>query len=471
MHRLLPSISYLLVFFTSLVLHEMDRSLVWLMFIVALYAVLEKLGKGVALRESIVLMYILTSLVMPILGYDFYNYSFYQAKQLGYIMRVPDVVYFSYVIPCVSAFSFALTFPMPKDGVSDEGAGVRKVLQRASLILEERRTLGIEIMFVGLVAFVFNDLLPLSLQYITTILFMACFAGILYIYLTPNRSNKTMVMLSFILFIVLQSLSTGMFTIVIYMGITISSFFLIGVSMSIWKKLSLLALSVFIILVLQTTKGNFRYIILNQGTDNKVALFARLFVENLSKSSTLIEPKQFWSIYLRTNQGLIISSVMSRFPTLKPFDNGAVLSQTVLASFIPRLIWPNKPTADGRFNMKYYAGKIVDRFTSMNVGPIAEGYGSFGKMGGITFMFLLGVFVRWIYGRVFAIARQTPLIILWIPVMFYQITYSAETDTMQILNSIIKISILMSFIYLVSPRWFGKKRVKAAARHAALGWR
>jgi len=92
-------------------------------------------------------------------------------------------------------------------------------------------------------------------------------------------------------------------------------------------------------------------------------------------------------------------------------------------------------------------------------------------MGGITFIFLIGIFVRWIYGRVFVIARRMPLIVLWIPVMFYQITYSAETDTMQILNSLIKISFMMVLINAAVPRWFGRKREKAPARRMALGLR
>lgn len=471
MYKLLPSVTYLTAFLTSLVFHEMNRFLVWMVFIVALLAVLDKMGKGVALRESIVLLYILTCLVMPILGYDFYSYSYRLAKVLGYTMRVPEQAYFGYVLPAVTAFCFALSFPMPSRDVSDDVPGINTIIVKARRILDGERALGIVIMFVGLFSFFLNSVLPVSLQYISIILFFTCFASILYIHFTPNRANKTGVLVSFIVFILFYSISIGMFTIVIYMGITISSFFLLGSRMALWRKVGLLVAAAFIIMVLQTTKITFRAIVFNVGTESKVELFTTLFFENLSNGTTLLEPDAFWPIYLRTNQGLIISSVMSRFPMLKPHDNGKVLGQTILASFIPRFLWPDKPTADGRFNMRYYAGMTLDKTTSMNVGPVGEAYGSFGVMGGVTFMFLLGVFVRWIYGRIFVIARKTPLIIMWIPVMFYQITYSAETDTMQIFNSIIKISFLMLVIYVVSPGWFGRKRVKVPVRKVALRWR
>jgi hypothetical protein len=471
MNKVLPTITYLVAFLTSLVFHEMSRFLVWLVFIVALLAMLDKLGKGIALRESIALLYILTCLVTPILGYDYYNNSFRLARVLGYTMRVPESVYFPYAIPAVTAFCFALTFPLQAKGVSDDVPGITPVIARIRRILDEERTLGIVIMFVGLFSFLLNTVLPVSLKYISSILFLTCFASLLYIYYTPNRPNKSVVLLSFAGFIILYSISIGMFTIVIYMGITISSFFMIGKRIALWRKVSMLLTAVLLIIVLQTTKITFRSIVFNVGTDNKVELFGSLFADNLRNATALQDPEAFWSIYLRTNQGLIISNVMSRFPMLKPHDDGKVLIQTVLASFIPRFLWPDKPTADGRFNMRYYAGKNLNESTSMNVGPLGEAYASFGMMGGITFIFLIGIFVRWIYGRVFVIARRMPLIVLWIPVMFYQITYSAETDTMQILNSLIKISFMMVLINAAVPRWFGRKREKAPARRMALGLR
>ena len=71
-------------------------------------------------------------------------------------------------------------------------------------------------------------------------------------------------------------------------------------------------------------------------------------------------------------------------------------------------------------------------------------------------MVLLGLFIRWVYGIVFRLSRSIPLLVLWLPVMFYQITYSAETDTLQILNSFIKTAFFIWMLNRILPRWFGK---------------
>lgn len=464
MHRVIPHIVYFTAFVTSMMFDGLDRMLVWLMFVVALVSIVDKLGKGVALRESIALLYILTCLLMPVLGYDYYNNTFRLARVLGYTMRVPEHVYFDYAIPAVSAFCFALTFPLQMRDVSDELPGIQGIVDRSKKILEANPSLGLVIMAAGVMSFLLNEQLPISLQYISIVLFFSSFTSLLYIFFTPNRSNKTALMLIFTAFNIYFSISFGMFTVVIYMGITISSFLLLGNRMSLFRKVTILLIALFFVMVLQNTKITFRSIVFNVGTENKTELFTEIFINNIRNGTVLFEPNAFWQVYLRANQGLIISSVMTRFPALKEHDHGDVLFTSVLASFIPRFIWPDKPTADGHFNMQYYAGRKLNVTTSMNVGPLGEGYGSFGSRGGIAFMFFLGAFVRWIYGRIFVIARRVPLIIFWIPVLFYQVTYSMETDTMQILNSIIKISFIIWALYFGLPGWFGKTRRRLGTR-------
>jgi len=64
--------------------------------------------------------------------------------------------------------------------------------------------------------------------------------------------------------------------------------------------------------------------------------------------------------------------------------------------------------------------------------------------------------IRYAYGLVFSVARRTPLILFWIPFLFYQITYSFETDTLQITNSLIKSAFFIYILYKFMPYWFGR---------------
>ena len=105
--------------------------------------------------------------------------------------------------------------------------------------------------------------------------------------------------------------------------------------------------------------------------------------------------------------------------------------------------------------MKYYAG-ITLRGWSTNVGPLGEAYGAFGKTGGILYVMAIGLLIRWAYRLIFSLARKTPLILFWIPFLFYQITYSFETDTLQITNSLIKSAFFIFILYRFLPYWFGR---------------
>jgi hypothetical protein len=313
-------------------------------------------------------------------------------------------------------------------------------------------------MVVGLLSFVIIKLLPSAFQYVATILFFCSFSGLLYIYFLPEFKSKLIVLLIFLAFLILNAISIGMFTIVAYMSITIFSFFFIGRKTWLLKKVLILLTAVFIIIVLQNTKVTYRSYVWNKNYGgNNTLLFTTLFIDNLQKGDLLIEKRAFFPIYTRTNQGFYISLVMKRIPSLQPFDNGKVLTNTILSSLVPRFLWPDKPEAGGKFNMNFYAGRKL-RGYSANVGPMGEAYGSFGIKGGIIFMFMLGLFIRWTYGRLLALTSSIPLIIFWLPVLYFQVTYSAETDTLQILNSLVKTAFFMWILYKFFPRWYGVNR-------------
>ena len=120
--------------------------------------------------------------------------------------------------------------------------------------------------------------------------------------------------------------------------------------------------------------------------------------------------------------------------------------------------------------MAYYAGRVIQGW-STNVGPLGEAYGSFGVSGGIIYMFFLGLFIRWIYARIFKVARNIPLLICWLPVFFFQIISSAETDSLQIFNSLIKAAFFVWLLYKVIPQWFGSatKTYRKAAPNRMAG--
>ena len=424
---------------------------------VLLLLLLDKMGKGVVLREIVAFLYAFTCLVMPVIGYTYYTRSNMLALIWVKFMPVPANVYFSYTLPATALFCVALTFPYLPDAENEHGAGVKNLIARIKTVLAGNKKISLVILGVGsAISFTLNYL-PSGLKYFGTLFFFGSFAGFLYLYFSPGFRNKRWLLLLFAAFTVYNSVSGGMFTIVAYMGINIVSFMVIGKSAALWKKAMVFVIAAFFLIALQNVKLTYRsYIWHSNYSGNKVTLFATIFWDNIQKGDNLIEKNAFFPVYVRANQGYNISLVMRRFPKIMSYDGGTNLMRNFASAFVPRFLWPDKPEAGGKFNMAYYAGYNIVGY-STNVGPMGEAYGSFGVTGGIIYMFLLGLFIRWAYTMLFKIARRIPLLVCWIPVMFYQVISSGETDSLQIFNSLIKAAFFLLLIYKFLPGWFGIK--------------
>jgi hypothetical protein len=424
------------------------------LFCLTVLMILDRLGKGIVLRELIAMYGLFVCLLMPILGYTVYTHENLLARIWVRYMFLPKEQYFSFALPAMSVFCLAICWPVNSRKVSDQGPLMMVAMDKAKVQLRGIPKISIYIISIGIVADFIFPYLPGALQFVGTLFFWSAFAGILYLFYTPDFKSKKLILGVFAFFILAGALRNGMFTVVAYMGITIFSFFFLGKKVRFWKKFSVFLLSCFFLLLLQSVKTGYRNYLWQQGySGNTTILFATLMVEKLGNLSEFFSPDAFFPIYYRTNQGYNIAMVMRRFPLLVPYDNGANLSMSFASALVPRLFWPDKPEAGGKFNMKYYTGITIEGW-STNVGPLGEAYGSFGPTGGIIYMFFLGMLIRWVYKRILAISIKMPLLLLWIPVMFYQITYSAETDSLQIFNSLAKSAFFVWLLVKILPEWF-----------------
>lgn len=424
--------------------------------IVILVTILDKLGKGIVLREIIALHSSFVCLIMPVVGYEIYNRNNALARMWVRYMPIPEDIYFSFALPATAAFVVGLCWPMNKSDLSDHGNAFQDIISRIKIILQQpfMKKTSIQILAIGTTMFFISGFLPASLQFVFLLFYFASFAGLLYVYYSPSFPNKWPVLILFILFILLNALRSGMFTIVAYMGLTLFSFFFLGKKAGFFKKTIVFVFCAFFLLLVQSIKPAYRKLVWQGGyAGNKAELFVNLATDKIA-TGDFLSVKAFFPIYYRTNQGFNVALVMRRFPSMKEHDNGRNLLLAASSALVPRFLWPDKPEAGGKFNMKYYAN-ITLRGWSTNIGPLGEAYGSFGTTGGIAFMFFLGLFIRWAYQKVFSLSRKFPLLICWIPVLFYQITYSAETDTLQILNSLLKSAFFIWGLYKLVPAWFG----------------
>jgi hypothetical protein len=437
-----------------------------ILFVVTVLAVLDKLGKGLVLRELIVLHTVFICLVMAEVGYRFYNYQNYLARAFIKYMAVPEDVYFSYALPAVTAFSVAMCWPIKHGrGVLDEGPPLQRLLFNVKKTLHKFGRKGISIVLVGITMLFIADRMPVGLQFFSILFFFSSFAGVLYIYYAPTFRYKKLLLTLFTLFIVGGTIESGVFTLIVYMGITIFSFLFLGKKFALWKKVLVFVIGALALMVIQNVKGAYRHETWKDEdyAGNKYEVFGEILSEKLGNVDNMFDELNFFPIYMRANQGINVSVVMNRIPTRQDFDGGNRLILVTASAFVPRFLWPDKPEAGGRESMKYFTGMDIYGW-STNVGPLGEAYGSFGVMGGIIYMFFLGVFIRWTYKRLFVVSRKLPLIILWLPVLYYQVTSSMETDTLQILNSLLKGAFFLWLLYKIVPSWFGVSKKTMSVR-------
>jgi hypothetical protein len=463
----------LIVSFVLSLVTDWYSAITLFLFVVTVLAVLDKLGKGLVLREMVVLYTIFICLVAPVIGYQVYNYQNYIAWVFVKFMQVPENDYFKFTLPAVSAFSVAMCFPIRKNRqIMDEGVLFQELINQGKKQLDKSVKKGILIVSLGIVMFFVVDFLPETFRFAGLLFFFASFAGILYIYYCPAFPSKKILLSLFSLFIIWGTVESGVFTVIVYMGITLFSFLFLGKKFALWKKILVFAACSFILLIVQNVKATYRDVTWKdvEYTGNKTQLFGNIVLEKVKNLNQLFDEKGFFPIYTRANQGFNISLVMKRIPAMQDYDGGSRLLTIAASSFVPRFLWPDKPEAGGKESMMYFTGKYIAGW-STNVSPLGEAYGSFGVTGGIFYMFLLGLFIRWAYLKVFVISQKLPLVIFWIPVLFYQVTYSMETDTLQILNSLLKSGFFLWLLYKLVPAWFGvakkAKGLMRANRHAA----
>lgn len=411
--------------------------------------VLDKLGKGIVLLEVIALFNSFIYLFMPLMGYMFYTKN--NAKALMYVrfMPIPQAQYFELALPAITGFIILMCWPLSQKN-GDDGASINLRIEDARELLRGNERTGLTLMIIGILSSLLLPILPQSFQYVFTLLFLSAFTGLLYVYFSGTTPLKRVYMVLFVIFILIGALQSGMFTIVAYMGMTVFSFFFLNRKTAFWKKLLMFMMGVFVLIIIQSVKPEYRRQVLGKGKDNQALELANLVSKKIEGVGNLISPEFMWPIYYRANQGFYVAMVQNYIPRVKSHDNGEKLLVVFASAFVPRFLWPDKPMAGGFHNMKYYTGFILRGYT-MNVGPLGEGYGSFGVTGGILFVMFLGFLIRVVYRQVFVISKKLPLIIFWLPVLFYEVSYSGENDSLQIINSLVKSILFIYVIYKAFP--------------------
>ncbi|MBC7850497.1 MAG: hypothetical protein H7Y31_12220, partial [Chitinophagaceae bacterium] len=154
-----------IIFFFSLVT-DWYIPLAHILFYATIIMLLDRLGKGIVLRELIALHSLLVCIFMPTLGYLFYTKDDHLASLWGRFMPISEATYFSYALPAMAAFVTALCWPIFSEKGSDQGNVLFSMLERARLILRKKYKAGVYLVIVGIFSFFVTNYLPASLRFV-----------------------------------------------------------------------------------------------------------------------------------------------------------------------------------------------------------------------------------------------------------------------------------------------------------------
>lgn len=427
------------------------RVLVPLFFGTCTIRLLWKIGNGSFFLELFYIYTAFTCLLMPLVGYVFFPASNALAATWGRFMPIKEDAYFSFALPAVILIGVVL-FGFRRNS-PDDAEVVRDLSLRIKTdVVKIPPSLILTACLISLVSYNISELLPDALKQVNTFLYYSLFAFLFYIIFHKNFPKKKYFAIGIGLFIVIDALRSGMFTIIAYMGGLFLIILLSGKRIPLIVKTSLFVFAIFFIAFLQLFKLELRRSFKSKQDTPVTELVSNV----ITKTSASEFETTLFPLYYRMNQGFNIALVMRHIPKNIEHLGGEYLLTNFVSSFVPRLFWEDKPKAGGIENMRIYTG-INIRGWSTNVGPIGEAYGSFGYIGGWLYVMLFAGFIRVVYIRFITLSQRIPILFLWMPPFFYQTIYVMEADSLQAFNSIMKGAVFLFLLYKLFPVLFGVK--------------
>ena len=311
---------------------------------------------------------------------------------------------------------------------------------------------GYTLILISFAASFLGPLVPSQLNFVLYLLNKLLFIGLLYLYFSGQRP-KTHILILGLTILLFSSIQQGMFGELIYMSALAFIIVTIGAQLSFLKKSSIFTIGLLCIIVLQNIKHEYRRLAWTSGADS--AYFFELISNRIDNPDLLYSEEGLFALSYRFNQGWLISATMDRVPRVVPFAEGETIFTSILASFVPRLLWPNKPISGGEANVERFLGKKNLGY-SINISPIGEAWANFGYWKGIAFMFFYGFFIRLIFNYLLKLIQQTPTLLFWLPLLFFYVI-RAESDILTGINHLFKSGFFVFMMYKVSHILFGQK--------------
>jgi hypothetical protein len=408
---------------------------------------IDSIGKSYNPLDIPILLALFQCMVMPTIVYSVYNDQEIVIA-LKYDMGISAETYFGFMFPAIVLFIFGIR--LPQLTISNYQQKFFNAVYQTKLYLAGKGNMGILLMIVGTATGFMQVFIPGELKYVAYLFSKLLYVGVLYVYFSDLK-NRNLYLLGGVVFILIQALAMAMFgelvftlalgIILLFLGKRISSFLKFGVTI----------LGFIFLLLLQSIKVDYRAVAWRGGSEEgNTKVFFSLLVDRIQNPQQFFDWGLMFPTVVRANQGMIVGKVMVHVPATEPFAEGETIFTTLAASFVPRVLWPDKPRAGGHENMLRFTGYKIEGY-SMNISPMGEAYANYGINGGIIFMFFYGLFFSLVILFLLHVIRKRPTLILWFPTIFLN-SIQMETDILMCVNSLIKNLLFVWFCYWAADR-------------------
>lgn len=385
------------------------------------------LGHRIPILELLLLIAGMQWIIGPVIeyqsGFDHFRYHMY----------VEEVIYVSYVVPAYLALCAVIFYGIYKES--------RLKFDLDSF--EDYTYFGIIFLLFGIVFGLLENVVPDNIKFVFFLLGNFKYVGALILLFSTKRWHRY-VFYGTILFLFVESLRSALFHDFILWGTFFYMFWAYKVKPAIVTSLAIMASGFILATGIQLVKADFRSLVWNGYTGNKVELFIDILTRKISGG--FVEDKQEQgALNVRLNQGWIISAIMENTPKKVPYAKGETVSEAVYASVLPRFLMPEKEGAGGVKNFEKFTGLFLNKGTSMGLSVVGEAYANYGVYGGIAFMGVFGALLIFFWRLILKWVGRMPVILFFIPLFWLQVV-KAETELAVVLNHMVK-SILLVFLF------------------------
>lgn len=376
------------------------------------------------------LLAVITMLLVPFLGYKFFD-NLPLTKLYSKEMRVSEELYFRVCEPVIYAFVFGVVIFQLFSKTVTRMESLRLLIDRYVSLSWTK----LVFIYLGLRSFALLRLLDIA---VLDFFFMGISSGCYGVMVVMLRKTRNPLLWLIILSIpVADMIRSGMFQgHLAIMGVCV----LIagGFKNRVWflRYIVLACLSLPILLI---AKNELRQEAWTNGLSvSEVAsiMHSKSLNENGYELITDGTTAESFEVYRRLNQGYILSAVIEKKTNSAELATG-LLFESIAASLIPRLFWPDKPEAGGRWKIQKLTNLSLSATTSMNLSPFGDIIAEFGGFGAMTLSFLYALLLCKALSSLIDLSVSGRISFMIIPIILSNI-YKVETDILTVLNFVVK---------------------------------